>query len=256
MGPGARQQFGRYVAVASPLHGLDPLAKVAGFLALVVAIFLASSWPAIGLASAYVVVLATASRVAFSFYARSLKYFLWMFALSFAINVIFPRAGQAEPFTRGALGLAAMMAGRLVLVILAAAVFTVVTAPSEIGDCAMIFSRLRGPIGRRAAEFATIIAIALRFVPVVFEEAERVRAAQRLRGFRPRGLLSRVRAVTHLVVPLLESSLARATSLGFAMDARCYGYRMPVRRPVRFGRGEALLAGALVVLLCLTVRLR
>jgi len=256
MGLGARQQFGRYLAVPSHLHALDPLAKVAGFIVLVVAIFLASSWPAICLVAACVAGLMVASRVRLSFYAESLKYFTWMFALSFAINAIFPKAGRAAALTPEALAFAAIMAARLVLMVLAAAIFTVSTSPSEIGDCAMIFARLRGPVGRRAAEFASVLAIALRFVPVVFEEAERVRAAQSLRGARPRGLLSRVRSVTHLVVPLLESSLRRAANLGFAMEARCYGYRLPAARCLRFGLDEAVFTGALVVLLCLTVRLR
>jgi energy-coupling factor transport system permease protein len=256
MGLGARQQFGRYVAVDSHLHSLDPLAKVAGFIVLVVSIFLVSSWPAACLLAVYIAVLAVVSRVRLSFYAESLKYFTWMLALSFAINVIFPRAGRAAALTPDSLEVAAIMAVRLALMVVAAAIFTVATSPSEIGDCAMVFARLRGPIGRRAAEFAMVLAISLRFVPVVFEEAERVKAAQSLRGTQPRGLVSRVRAVARLVVPLLESSLRRAGNLGFAMDARCYGYRLPAARRTRFSWDEAVFAASLVVLLGLTLRLR
>jgi energy-coupling factor transport system permease protein len=244
------------VATPSRLHALDPLTKVAVFIALVVAVFLASGWLALVPVAAYIAGLVAASRVRLAFYAESLKYFTWMIALSLAINVAFPSEGRAGAFTFEALGFAAVMAARLALMVLSAAVFTVVTSPSEIGDCAMVLSRLRGPVGRRSAEFASILAIALRFVPVVFEEAERIRAAQSLRGARPRGLRARARSVTHLVVPLLESALRRANNLGFAMEARCYGYRVPASRRMRFGPSEAVAAAGVLVLLLLTALLR
>jgi energy-coupling factor transport system permease protein len=256
MGLGARQQFGRYVATSSRLHALDPLTKVALFIALVVAVFLASTWLALALVAAYVAGLVASSRVRIGFYLESLKYFTWMLALSLAVNLAFPREGRAAAFTPEALGFAAVAAARLALMVLAAAVFTVVTSPSEIGDCAMVFSRIRGPVGRRSAEFASILAIALRFVPVIFEEAERIRAAQGLRGARPRGLRARARSVTQLVVPLLESALRRASNLGFAMEARCYGYRVPASRRTRFGPGEAVAAASVLVLLLLTALMR
>jgi energy-coupling factor transport system permease protein len=140
--------------------------------------------------------------------------------------------------------------------VLAAAVFTVVTCPSEIGDAIMLASKTGGRVGRRAAEAAALVSIALRFVPVMFEEAERIRAAQVLRGARARGLAGKVAGVVGVIVPLVESSLRRATNLGYALEARCYGYRTPVVPRVRIGTGEVGFLGAAAVVLCLTLALR
>jgi energy-coupling factor transport system permease protein len=256
MGLGASQQFGRYVAVESRLHSLDPLVKMAVFLVVMASVFAAGNWQGLVAVAVFVVALCLLSRVRIFFYAESLKYFSWMFALSFAINVIFPRDVGTEALSRGAIAVAGLMAARLAVMILAAAVFTMVTAPSEIGEGVMILARVRGRVGRKAADFASVVSMALRFVPVMFEEAERIKAARMLRGGRPRGLTGRVRFVIDLVVPLLDSSLRRATNLGFALGARCYGYRLPTSRGIRLGANEgAFLAGAIVLLL-LTVKLR
>lgn len=252
---GVRQNFGRYIAARSPLHALDPLAKVVVFVLVLASTLLASSLLALALVAVWVVALCAFSRVGPAFYLESLKVFAWMFALTFAINVVFPREGVGA-LGGEALRLACLFAARLVLMILAAAVFTVVTCPSEIGDAAMLLSRSKGRVGRRAAEAAALVSIALRFVPVMFEEAERIRAAQVLRGARTRGLAGRVTAVVGVIVPLVESSLRRATNLGYALEARCYGYRVPVARRVRIGVGEAAFFGAAVVLLSLTLALR
>jgi energy-coupling factor transport system permease protein len=252
---GVRQNFGRYIAGRSALHALDPLAKALVFGLVLASTLLASSLPALALVAAWVIALCAFSRVGPAFYLESLKVFAWMFALTFAINAIFPRQG-VPALSGGALRLASLFAARLALMILAAAVFTVVTCPSEIGDAIMLASKAGGRVGRRAAEAAALVSIALRFVPVMFEEAERIRAAQVLRGARARGLAGKVAGVVGVIVPLVESSLRRATNLGYALEARCYGYRMPAAPRVRIGTGEAGFFGAAVVVLCLTLALR
>jgi energy-coupling factor transport system permease protein len=140
--------------------------------------------------------------------------------------------------------------------ILAATLLTVVTSPSEIGDTLLMFSRMRGRTGRKAAEFAAVVSISLRFVPVMFEEAERIKAAQMLRGARTSGLVNRVRLVTGLMVPLLESSLIRAANLGYALEARCFGYRRPRAPGLRLTSNEIIFAssGAAVLIIVIVLR--
>jgi energy-coupling factor transport system permease protein len=243
-----RQQFGRYVAVASPLHALDPAVKIATFACVLASVFLASTYAALSAAAAGVLALCGLSRIGPAFYLRSLKYFLWMFALSVALNVIFPRGGMSQALSRGALAVAGLVTAQLALMILAATAFTVATNPSEIGDAVLSVGRWRGRAGRKAAYFAAVLSIALRFVPVMLEEAERVRAAQVLRGAARRGLPGRVRSLVEVIVPLVESSLRRSTNLGFALDARCYGLCLPASRGVKVGARETgFLAGAAVL---------
>ena len=100
MNLGAKESFGRYIALESPLHGLDPFIKILMFAAVIVSVLLAVAWHHLACLAAYVVILCLLSRVRIAFYLDSLKYFSWMFALSFAINVIFPRAG-GTPRLRG-----------------------------------------------------------------------------------------------------------------------------------------------------------
>jgi len=254
MAPGARQSFGRFVAADSALHRMDSLAKVAVFALALASAIAASSLASLAVVAAYVVGLCALSRVGGAHYAGGLKAFAWMFALSFAINAAFP-GRPSEPLSGSALLAASLLAARLAVMILAASLFTAVTGPSEIGDAVMQLSRARGRVGRRAAEAAALLSVSLRFVPVLFEEAERIRAAQVLRGARARGLGGRIGSVVGVVVPLVEASLGRAVNLGFALEARCYGYKVPVPGPVRLGRREVALLAASGALLYVTLAL-
>jgi energy-coupling factor transport system permease protein len=236
-----RQSFGRYVSRESVMHGLDPSVKVAVFLMLIVSILLCGGWPATGIVAALLVALCAASGVSLAFYLGGLKYFTWMFALSFAINLLFPRNPAQHALSPGALNTAGVFSARLALMILAGTLFTVTTAPHEIGDSLLAFAGLRGRAGRKVADLAAILSISLRFIPVMFEEAERIRTAQMLRGQKARGLSGRVRAVVNLIAPLFQASLRKAAVLGFALESRCYGYMVPKGAGMRVGRSEWLM---------------
>jgi energy-coupling factor transport system permease protein len=244
------------MALESPLHRLDPAAKIAVFCLLLVSILLSRSWTSMAVAGGYIAILCVASRVELLFFFESLKYFAWMFALSFAVNLVFPRGAEAERLSYEALNIAGIFSVRLALMILAATLLTIVTSPSEIGDGLLFLSRAKGRTGRRAAEFATLVSISLRFVPVMFEEAERIRAAQMLRGQRASGLLDRVRSVVTLIVPLLESAMRRSVSLGYALEARCYGYRVPRTPDLRVGANEIIFGCGGIGLLVMLVLMR
>jgi energy-coupling factor transport system permease protein len=249
---GMRQRFGRYVALESHLHRVDPLIKIPVFLMLLVSILLSVAWIHLGLLSAYVLFLCMMSKVKLSFYLESLKYFMWMFALAFAINVAFPKGVGTDRFSLEALSIAGVFSVRLVLMVLAATIMTMVTSPSEIGDSILVFSRIRGRVGRSAAEFASLLSISMRFVPVMFEEAERIKAAQLLRGQPMSGLTNKVRFAVGLVVPLIDASLRRAANLGFALEARCYGYSIPTSPGLRLGKREIIFgSGGILVLFAL-----
>ena len=256
MNLGARQSFGRYIALKSPLHVLDSYVKLLLFAAVLASILISATWRSLAYMAAYVVVLCVISRVHILFYLGSLKYFSWMFALSFALNVIFPRQGASPAFSFGAVSTAGIFSVRLVLMILTATLLTVVTCPSEIGDSVLVLARLKGRVGRRATELATLVSISLRFVPVMFEEAERIMAAQKLRGRPTRGLPGRVRSVVGLIVPLIDSSLRRASNLGFALEARCYGYQLPKTPGLRLRPREIIFGGSGLLVLLAMILLR
>jgi energy-coupling factor transport system permease protein len=236
------------MALGSHLHRLDPVVKLAVFALVLAGILLSGTWFHLAYVGVYVAFLCAISRVRPVFYLESLRYFSWMFALSLLINVAFPRGMGVGSFSAQALKVAAVFSVRLLLMILAATVMTVVTAPSEIGDSVLMVSKLRGKAGRRAAEFASLISISMRFVPVMFEEAERIKAAQVLRGRSLKGLGNKVMFAVGLVVPLIDSSIRRAGNLGFALEARCYGYRIPTSPGLSIGRSEVMLGGSGVLM--------
>ncbi len=248
MALGTRQRFGRYMALDSHLHRLDPVVKLLVFGLLLAGILLARTWLHLAYLTVYVAFLCAMSKVKMSFYLESLKYFAWMFALSLAINVAFPRGTGIPGFSAEALQVAGIFSVRLILMILAATVMTVVTSPSEIGDTVLMISKVRGRVGRRAAEFASLLSISMRFIPVMFEEAERIKAAQMLRGRSMSGLMGKVTFAVGLVVPLIDSSLRRATNLAFALEARCYGYRIPTSPALSLGKGEILIGASGVLM--------
>jgi energy-coupling factor transport system permease protein len=251
-----RQRFGRYMALESPLHRLDPVAKLLVFCLLVASVLVCDSWPAIGAVASYVVVLCVISSVRMRFYLDSLKGFAWMFALSFAVNLFFPHGQEVRRLSYQALNVAGIFSVRLVLMIVAATLLTLVTSPSEIGDSLLLLTRLKGRVGRRASEFAIMVSVALRFVPVMFEEAERIRAAQMLRGQPTSGPVNKVRSLVALIVPLLDSALRRSVNLGYALEARCYGYRLPRTPGLRVGPHEIIFGGSGIGMLVILIRMR
>lgn len=260
MAAGIRQNLGTYVSRESAIHSLDPAAKMLLFIVLIASILVCHDWLSVGLVTAFMASLFLMSKVGISFYLGSLRYFSWMFALSFAINMLFPRDPGFRALSIGALNMAGLFTLRLALMILAGTLFTVTTAPHEIADSVLVFTGLKGRLGRKIADLATILSISLRFIPVMFEEAERIRIAQMLRGQKAHGLRERTKAVVNLTVPLFQSSLRRATYLGFALEARCYGYMVPKTEGLRFGGHEVALLTAsgacLTAVVLLRLRLR
>ena len=252
----ARQRFGRYLALESRLHALDPVVKLVLFLLVMVSIFLSATWLQLAIVGGYIAVLCALSRVRPLFYLDGLKYFLWMFALSFAINVVFPRGQTASSLSLSALNIAGIFSTRLALMIVAATLLSVVTCPSEIGDGVLFMSRLGGRVGKRAVEFASLLSMSMRFVPVMFEEAERIKAAQMLRGQSTSGLKGRIGLAVGLIVPLINSSLRRASSLGYALEARCYGSSLPRLAGLRLTANEIIIGGSGLVILLGLITLR
>ena len=231
------------------LHRLEPVTKAALFILVLIAIFTVKTWLSLALVGGYIFMLCLTSRAGFGFYLRSLKSFAWMFAITFGINLMFPRYGSGEPFGSAALAVAAHFTLRLALMIVAATLLTVVMAPSEIGDVTMLFGRVGGRLGRLASDFGTLLTIAIRFIPILAEEAERIKAAQVLRGRKIEGLRAKIAFIVDLIIPLIEAAMRRSTNLGFALEARCYGCKRPTPVPVKMKPADGLalaLSGLLV----------
>jgi len=250
-----RFALGQYVPGDSFVHRLDPRTKmglVAAFVAMLLAV---QSWWGYGAATAMAGLGVAASRVSLARLVRGLRPLWWFVVLSVVFHAFWTEGHALVRWgplavTREGLQQAAMMALRLVLLVAGASLLTLTTSPLDLTEG---LERLLAPgrrLGLPAHELAMTMTIALRFVPTLLEEADRIMKAQMARGaaFDRGGPLRRATALLPLLVPLFVSALRRADELAVAMEARCYrgGQGRTRLRQLRMGRRDA-------VVLCLFV---
>lgn len=221
--------IGQYVKGDSILHRVDPRTKIFGMLAIMVALFFVNNW--IGLVYAAVVVFAVlfASQVPLKFYIRGVKPLRWILLFTAAIQ-IFLTPGEIIwqwgilHITAEGVRLAIFMCVRLVLLVMTTSVLTLTTTPIVLTDAVENLLSPFKRIGVPAHELAMMMTIALRFIPLLADETEKIMAAQKARGaaFDEGGLMDRARALLPILVPLFLSAINRASELAMAMEARCY----------------------------------
>ena len=264
--------LGKYIAADSPLHHLDPRTKFISVLLLMSALFAAE-----GLAPSarkhlfapllffaiFLSFIVPLSRLPVGIVLKNLRPFIWLFFFTLIMWALWP---PPLPYTilwrLPAVDLFITMEGlqnglffslRLSLVIIAASLLTLTTAPMELtAGLEKIFNPLRC-IGFPAHELAMMITISMRFVPVLVEEAERLYKAQLARGANfTGGPIQRAKNLIPLLVPLFISAFARADRLALAMESRCYrgGTERTHFRELKFGRRD--LYSGLTVLATIT----
>lgn len=254
--------LGQYYPGDSVVHRLDPRGKILLLIALIVAIFLAQNL----LAFVPVVLLlygaARLSQVPFSLMIKGLKPLRMILILTFALNVFFLQ-GETPLVDLGfavikkeSLIMAVHYSLRLVLLVLASSLLTLTTPPIVLTDG---LERLLSPlrvIHFPAHEMAMMMSIALRFIPTLLEEADKIMKAQAARGadFESGSLIQRAKAMVPLLVPLFVSAFRRAGDLAMAMEARCYhgGEGRTRLRVLKFSRRDGI-AFALMALLIVCV---
>ena len=221
---------GHYVNTRSVVHRLDPRTKCAAVILLMAAVIVAKS--------AYFYILVTVGCFALTLIAelpwamvvRNLRAFIWLFAITFGIHLFFTPGTPLTPFpikgvtiTSEGLERGIFFSYRLALLIVSAALFTLTTSPTELTDGIERMLKPLRRLGLPVHELAMTMTIALRFIPTLVEEADRLRKAQLARGAHfSGGPVRRARALIPLMLPLLLSAFRRADELAAAMDARCY----------------------------------
>lgn len=221
--------IGQYVKGDSILHRLDPRTKIFGMLAIMVALFFVNNWIGLVYAAIVVFVVLFASQVPLKFYIRGVKPLRWILLFTAAIQ-IFLTPGEIIwqwgilHITAEGVRLAIFMCVRLVLLVMTTSVLTLTTTPIVLTDAVENLLSPFKRIGVPAHELAMMMTIALRFIPLLADETEKIMAAQKARGaaFDEGGLMDRARALLPILVPLFLSAINRASELAMAMEARCY----------------------------------
>lgn len=252
--------LGQFYPADSPLHRLDPRAKILAVVLLAVGLFLVSSIAGLLVVGAGVGALVAVGQIPLSGFLRLLRPVALIVVFTAVFQVLFVREGEFlfglwvfEVYSEG-LRLAVFLALRILVLISAASLLTATTSPLSltdgIEDLLSPLKRLRFP----SHEVAMMMTIALRFIPTLYDEAQKITNAQKARGadFATGGLVGRVRALLPVLIPLTVGAFARADELAEAMESRGYsgGEGRTRYRELSFGTrdGAALAVAALVPL--------
>lgn len=222
--------LGQYYPGNSFIHRLDPRTKILSTLLLIIAVFLANT--AVGYAAlcAMVLFIILISGLPFMLVLKSVKPLLFIIVLTLVLHVVM---GQGEHVlyqwkfirvTEEGLRLGVQMAMRLILLLMISSILTFTTSPIVLTDGIEALLRPFRVIGVPAHELAMMMTIALRFIPTLMEETDRIIKAQTARGadFSGGNLLVRAKNMLPILVPLFISAFRRADDLAVAMEARCY----------------------------------
>ena len=225
--------FGQYYPAKSFVHNMDPRAKLVLVIAYIVAIFLASNFYALAAVTLFLVIAVIFSRVPFGRVLRSVKMILFVIIFTAILNLFFYSAGEDAhmiwewrflSLSWESVINTIFLAMRLFLLVMGTSILTLTTTPVALTDgIESLLTPLKW-IKFPVHELALIMSIALRFIPILIDETNRIIAAQKARGanFEKGGLISRAKAMIPVLIPLLVSAFRRAEDLGDAMDARCY----------------------------------
>ena len=225
--------FGQYYPAKSFVHNMDPRAKLVLVIAYIVAIFLASNFYALAAVTLFLVIAVIFSRVPFGRVLRSVKMILFVIIFTAILNLFFYSAGEDAhmiwewrflSLSWESVINTIFLAMRLFLLVMGTSILTLTTTPVALTDgIESLLTPLKW-IKFPVHELALIMSIALRFIPILIDETNRIIAAQKARGanFEKGWLISRAKAMIPVLIPLLVSAFRRAEDLGDAMDARCY----------------------------------
>ncbi len=222
--------LGQYFPGNSVIHRLDPRAKLVLVIALIVAIFMAHTWIGYAAVFAFVIFTILFSKVNIRFVLRGLKPLWFIIVLTFVLNTFF-YSGGTELYswwifriTQEGLTNAIRLAVRLVLLIMGTTMLTLTTTPIALTDGLESLMKPLKVVRFPVHELAMMMTIAMRFIPTLLEETDKIMKAQTARGaeFDSGSVFARARGMVPLLVPLFVSAFRRADELAFAMESRCY----------------------------------
>lgn len=250
--------IGQYFPTKSFLHKLDPRLKICLTIYFIVLIFVSFNFINIALIVAVVIAQMIISKVPMKTYIKSLKPILFIVCFTAVLNLFY---GTGEPIfeygfikiTQGAIYNSILIAIRIITLIFVSSILTFTTSPTQLTDA---IERLLKPLSKIKVpvhEFAMMMTIALRFVPTLLEETDKIMSAQKARGadMESGGLMKRIKALIPILVPLFISAFRRAYDLATAMESRCYtgGAGRTKMKILKFSKNDSLTVVFCLVLL-------
>ncbi len=222
--------IGQYYPTNSIIHKLDPRVKIIFTFVFMVSLFIVNTFSAyifvFGMLAAVIVL----SKVPFSYILRGVKAIIYLLLFTFVLNVLFTNGGKIYfeygiiKITQDGLNLGFFMLIRLLLLIIGASMLTLVTTPIQLTDALENMLSPFKKMGLPSHELAMMMTIALRFIPTLLDETDKIMKAQMARGadFESKNIINRAKSMIPLLVPLFISAFRRADELAMAMESRCY----------------------------------
>ena len=255
--------LGQYYPVDSRIHRLDPRVKLLLTIAFIVAVFVAHSWVGYAILALFIVIVSRLALIPLKMLLRGLKPLRLILILTFLLNLFFTPGDEVWisfwiiRITRESVYQAVFYSLRLAFLVLGTSLLTLTTSPVSLSDAIEILLSPLRKIHFPVHELAMMMTIALRFIPTLLEETDKIMKAQMARGadFESGNLISRAKAMVPLLVPLFVSAFRRAGDLAMAMESRCYhgGEGRTRLRVLRFTRADAVACGVMLLLIGLLV---
>lgn len=222
--------IGQYFPGNSPIHKMDPRMKIVITLGLIISFFICRNFFSLGLGLILVAMIVAISKVPAKMIMKSIKPLLIILIFTAALNVFYNKDGKILvdfwiiTITDKGIYIALFTAIRIIMLVVVSSLLTYTTTPTLLTDA---IERLLSPLKVFKIEvhtLAMIMTLALRFIPVLIEEIERIMNAQKARGadLESGGLMQRAKALIPILIPLFVSAFRRAYELAFAMECRCY----------------------------------
>jgi len=254
--------IGQYYPAKSILHRLDPRTKLVATLLYLISLFLFDGFAGYIVATVFLVSIIKLSKVPFKFIVKGLKPIIMLLMITVLFNLFLTRTGDVLfsfwifTVTSGGLHTAVFMAMRLIYLILGSSIMTFTTTPNELTDG---IERLLGPLRKIKVpvhEIAMMMSIALRFIPILLEETDKIMKAQIARGadFESGNIIQRAKSMIPILVPLFVSAFRRANDLAMAMEARCYngGEGRTKMKPLHYAQRDYIAYVVVIIYVVIT----
>ena len=221
--------IGQYYPADSVVHGLDPRVKLFSTLVYIISLFVFDGIFGFVYITICLAAVIRLCKVPFSFMVKGLRSIVVLLLIAALFNLLLTPGIPIFTFgfiriTKVGIKNAALMTVRMIYLIIGSSIMTLTTTPNALTDGMERSLRPLNRMGVPVHEISMMMSIALRFIPILIEETDKIMKAQMARGadFESGGLVKRAKAMVPLLVPLFVSAFRRASDLALAMEARCY----------------------------------
>lgn len=254
--------IGQFYPADSVLHRLDPRVKLIGTFLFLISLFVGKGMIAYAIATVFLAVCIKLSKVPFKMIIKGLRAILIILLITVGFNLfltdgeVLVRIGFLK-ITREGIEFAFFMALRLIYLIIGASLMTLTTTPNDLTDGMESVMAPLNKIKVPVHEISMMMSIALRFIPILMEETDRIMKAQKARGadFESGNLIRKAKSMVPLLVPLFVSAFRRANDLAMAMEARCYrgGEGRTKMKPLRYEKRDRIAYTVLIFYLAAVI---